>query len=267
MMHNGGTALTAYTAHLAGRGLRPATITAYVGWVRRLSTACGDPATLTTADLELWIAGHTWKPWTHQKAVASIRYYYGWLLATGRIDHDPSAPLIPARSPRPVPNPAPEDVYRSALERASGQDYWRLRLAGDTGLRRAELAAVHSDDVRDLVTGPTLRVEGKGGVTRWVPLPDDLAAWIRMQRGHVWPDRSGLTHITPHGCGDWYKRRLGLHVHMLRHRFATRAYASGHDIEAVRELLGHASTTTTQTYVKVASDDLLRAAKGAWLAA
>ena len=255
--------LTAYQAHLAGRGLRPATITAYVGWVKRLAAACGDPLTLTTADLEGWIAGHDWSANSHQKAVQAIRYFYTWLVSTGRLDRDPAAPLVPARSPRPRPNPCPEDVYRHALDSASGQTYWRLRLAGDTGLRRAELAAVHSDDVRDLVTGPTLRVDGKGGVVRWVPLPADLAAWVTMQRGYVWPARDG-GHITPHGCGDWYRRHLGLHVHMMRHRYATRAYATGHDIEAVRQLLGHASTATTQVYVAVAGEDLVAAARGAW---
>jgi integrase len=129
-------------------------------------------------------------------------------------------------------------------------------------MRRGELAAVHSDDVRDLVTGPTLRVEGKGGVTRWVPLPDDLAAWIRMQRGYAFPSPSG--HMTPSGVGKWYRRRLGVKVHSLRHRYATRAYQSGHDINAVSRLLGHAKTETTQGYVAMSDEDLLASARGAW---
>ena len=138
-----------------------------------------------------------------------------------------------------------------------------IPLAAETGLRRAELAAVHSGDVHDLVTGPCLRVHGKGGVVRWVPLPADLAAWIRMQRGHVFWARDG-SHITPSACGHWYHRVLGMHVHALRHRYATMAYHQSHDINAVSKLLGHADVSTTQIYVDVPTEDLVAAASGAW---
>ena len=250
----------AYRSHLAARGLRPATIRAYTQWVDRLSP---HPDTLTCEDIEAWIAAHPqWKPNTNAKAVQAIRFYYAWLRSTGRRDDDPTVDLRPARVPRPSANPCPEDTYRAALDRASGQAYWRLRLAADTGLRRAEIAAVHSDDVRDLITGPTLHVVGKGGVVRWIPLPADLATWLRMQRGWAWPGRHG--HATPNCVGDWYRVHLGEHVHMLRHRYATRAYAVSHDIEAVRILLGHASTATTQLYISVTANDLLSAARGGW---
>ena len=49
-------------------------------------------------------------------------------------------------------------------------------------------------------------------------------------------------------------------------RYATRAYAVSHDIEAVRVLMGHSSTTTTQMYVAVADEQLRAAARGGWAA-
>lgn len=141
-----------------------------------------------------------------------------------------------------------------------------MRLAGETGLRRAELAAVHSDDVAELVTGPALLVtDGKGGKQRWVPLPPDLAQWVRMQRGWIFPSKDG-GHISANGVGLWYSRRLGKNTHSLRHRYATRAYASSKDLHAVKQLLGHSSVATTQVYLSVADADLAAAAAGAWSA-
>lgn len=256
--------LTAYRRHLVSRGLRPATVDAYTGWVRRLSQwAHADADTLSADDLECWLADHPhWRPWTHSKAVRSIAYYYAWLQASGRRDDNPAADLHPARSPAPCPDPCPEDTYRAALDQAQGQDYWRLRLAADTGLRRSELARCHSSDVAQLVAGPTLKVEGKGGRRRWVPLPADLAAWLTLQHGYAFAVGPG--HMTPEGVGSWYRRHLGLHVHSLRHRYATLAYAAGHDLNAVRQLLGHSSATTTQCYLAAADEDLRAAAAGAW---
>jgi site-specific recombinase XerC len=66
--------------------------------------------------------------------------------------------------------------------------------------------------------------------------------------------------------GRWYTRHLGIHPHSLRHRYATRAYAASHDIDAVRVLLGHASVSTTQVYIAVADAELARCAAGAWTA-
>lgn len=256
-----------YQAHLKARGLRPATVTAYAGWLHRLADWLGhDPDTATTEQLEGWIAAHDWSPNSHSKAVQAIRYYYRWLCDTGRRQDNPAATLTPARSPRPVSHPCPEDIYADALARAHGQDWWRLRLAGETGLRRGELAAVHSDDAQLLTSGYVLHVVGKGGVTRFVPLPDDLAAWLTVQHGYVFPAADG-GHLPAGSVGRWYARHLGRNVHSLRHRYASMCYRSGHDIESVSALLGHASVATTQNYLAVADDDLRAAAAGAWVAA
>ena len=258
---------TLYESHLKARGLRPATVVAYCGWLHRLTTWLDhDPATATTEELEAWIASHDWAPNSHAKAVQAIRYYYRWLHETGRIASNPAATLVPARSPRPISTPCPEDEYQAALANAHGQAWWRLRLAAETGLRRGELAAVHSDDAQLLTSGYALHVVGKGGVHRWVPLPDDLAQWLSVQHGWVFPAADG-GHLPPGSVGRWYARRLGRNVHSLRHRYASMCYRAGHDIESVSALLGHASVATTQNYLSVADDDLRAAAAGAWVRA
>lgn len=256
--------LTAYARHLKARNLRPATITAYLSWLRRLNdwAECGLLA-LDLEDLEEWIAEHDWAPASHVKAVQALRGFYQWAVDTNRITADPSASLQTSRIPRGKPNPCPEDVYATALDKASGQDYWRIRLAGETGLRRSELAAVHSRDVRRLATGPVLRVLGKGGVTRVVPLPEDLATWLELQHGYVFVGSDGCRWHAD-SVGRWYARRLGVNPHRLRHRYATLAYQTSQDIAAVKELLGHASISTTQIYVAVGGDEMAVAAAGSW---
>lgn len=255
-----------YRQHLRSRGLRPATVRAYCSWLARLeSWADADILDLDAEDLERWLTEHRWAPASHAKAVQAIRAFFAWAHLTGRIDHDPAAGLRGARIPAGVPDPCPDAVLAAALERAEGVDYWRLRIAADTGLRRAELAALHSDDVRELPGGPVLRVTGKGGRVRHVPLPPDVAAWLSMLHGHLFPGRAGAT-MSPSAVGRWYTQHLGLHPHSLRHRYATRAYAASHDIDAVRVLLGHSSVATTQVYVAVADDALAAAARGAWAA-
>ena len=122
---------------------------------------------------------------------------------------------------------------------------------------------MRSSDVRELAGGMMLRVDGKGGVVRWVPLPDDLAAWLGLQHGWVFAARDG-GHMAPASVGRWYSARLGLNPHQLRHRYATLAYRSHRDINAVKTLLGHASVATTQVYVAVTGDDLVESAAGAW---
>jgi integrase len=159
--------------------------------------------------------------------------------------------------PRSVPDPCPDTVLDAALGRARGETYWRLRLAADTGLRRAELAAVCDTDVRDTVSGPALRVVGKGGAVRLVPVPSDLADWLRMRHGPAFG-------MTPAAVGEWYVRHLGRNVHSLRHRYATKVYAATHDLTAVQRLLGHASVSTTQVYVACADDTLAHAAAQVW---
>ena len=263
-----GDALATWTTHLQARRLSARTIEAYTAWVRRLAAwADADLLTLTRTDLEMWVADHPhWSASTHQKATQAVRYFFRWAHDVGLVASDPACTLRPARVPRPVSHPCPEHIYRAALDAAQGQDYWRLRLAGDTGLRRSELAAVTSGDVIRSLSGPVLRVLGKGGRERMVPLPADVAGWLELQHGPVFPARGGGT-ITPAGVGRWYTRHVGVHPHMLRHRYATRAYRVSHDIVAVQQLLGHANLTTTQMYVCAGDDQARAAAAGAWSAA
>lgn len=126
-----------------------------------------------------------------------------------------------------------------------------LRLAAEAGLRRAEIARIHSRDLVDDLLGWSLVVHGKGGRERVVPLPVPLALELRgYGPGYVFPgaDRG---HLSARWVGKLVSRALPRPwtTHTLRHRFATRAYQLERDLLAVQTLLGHASPVTTQRYV------------------
>jgi integrase len=155
------------------------------------------------------------------------------------------------------------------MSRAEGETWWLLRIAAVSGLRRAELATLHTDQVERIDGGWWLRIVGKGGVTRLVPIPDDVALWLRSRKGWAFPsDRKPGRPVLPPTIGKRVKRALGTcSTHTLRHRYATCAYQHSGDLLAVQQLLGHASPVTTQGYVMQSPERLTAAASATWHAA
>ena len=132
------------------------------------------------------------------------------------------------------------------------------RLAGEAGLRRAEVAQAHRDDLIEDLTGWSLIVHGKGGKQRVVPLTDSLATTIREHpAGWLFPGRDN-GHLSAGHVGITISRLMppGWSMHKLRHRYATRGFAGTGNLRAVQVALGHASVATTQRYVAVSSADL-----------
>lgn len=232
-------------------------------YLSRLGDAVGPDRLLDLGvdELSTWIGQHQWGPNTRKSARSALRSFYGWAVATGRLTMSPAALLPVVRIPRGRPKPTPEASYRLALASADPRAHLAIRLAAQCGLRRAEVARARRDDVVDDLLGRSLRVIGKGGHIRVVPLPTDLAAVIDgMPPGWLFPSRTG-EHLTPHYIAKLVTAHLpaGVGMHSLRHRCATTAYAATHDLRAVQELLGHSRPETTAGYVAT-PDDAIRAA-------
>ncbi|WP_210115772.1 tyrosine-type recombinase/integrase [Acidipropionibacterium timonense] len=144
-----------------------------------------------------------------------------------------------------------------------------LRLGRQVGLRRAEICQVNRNDLIDTGEGPSLIVNGKGGVERIVPLPDDLAATLRRrfeQQDSPWLFPGGQDgHLCPERVAELARAVLpdGWSLHACRHGFATSVYAQRHDLLVVQQLLGHRSVATTQRYTAVPSSDLRAAVNAA----
>jgi integrase len=152
-----------------------------------------------------------------------------------------------------------------AMIAADARTRLMLVLAVRQGLRRGEIALVHSDDVIEDLAGWTLRVHGKGRKDRDVPLAEDVATMLRtLPSGWAFPGGTD-GHLSAGHVGVLMARALpgDLTAHTLRHSFATKAYAATRDLLAVQELLGHARPDTTRTYVQLPDDALRRAVAGA----
>lgn len=221
------------------------------------------PEDVTTEQIVQAFARQQWKPETRKAYRNTISSFFRWLHKSGRRSDDPSLDVPRVKKPHAHPRPCPDRYIAAAMKMATTSERLMIRLGAECGLRRGEIARVHSDDVVADSVGRSLIVRGKGDKQRIVPLPDDLAGIIMDARGYLFPGRFG-GHVEESYIGDHISRLLpdGYAAHTLRHRFATTAYAATHDLFVVAELLGHESVETTEHYVAM-PDGRLREAMAA----
>jgi len=227
---------------------------------RRSKTAA--PAALTRAQLHIICAEYQWST-EHRKALrTSLSSFYEWCVGQGLADANVALSLPKVRASKPRPRPTPDDIWEELLAKAGPREHLIALLAGEAGLRRAEIAVVHCDDIYHDGQGWCLIVHGKGGRQRVVPLTDRLAAEIRTFCGtlcHRWLFPGKIDgHISAHYVGELMTRLMPptWSIHKLRHRAATRGYAGSGNLRAVQEFLGHASVATTERYTAVSSRDV-----------
>jgi integrase/recombinase XerC len=153
------------------------------------------------------------------------------------------------------------------------RDLAMLELFYSTGMRLSELAGLNDPDV-DLVSDQ-VKLRGKGKKERIVPVGSHatsaLRKYLRLRdnfagtRGGNRPMFINLRgkRLTPRGVQlamkrlfDTLARGKELHVHALRHSFATHLLDAGADLRSVQELLGHASLGTTQVYTHTSVERL-----------
>ena len=260
-------AITSWEQHLRAIGRSEGTIEQYSSYVVRFLRGRSAYAA-TLDDVEEWMAAHRWAPATRRSAASSLASFYRWALRQGHIPADPTADLERAKSTRPCPKPTPDNIVAHALAATHGPNHWLLLAALTTGLRRSEVARLHSDQVELHSDGYWLRIAGKGDVVRLVPCPDDLADWLMDCHGWAFPSRKYPgRHQLPASVGKRLKRILsGYSAHTLRHHYATEAYQESGDLLATQLLLGHRSPVTTIGYVQQDPARLRKAAAATWVA-
>lgn len=213
-----------------------------------------EPVEVTGDMLLEYVAAQTWANETRRGRRSTFRKFWGWGLNAGVLTV-PAADALPVvRAGVASPRPCPDGAYQRALMAAQPRERLMLRLSAELGLRRAEVAQIHSRDVVDDLGGVSLRVHGKGNKERTVPLPTGLGAELVSvcDQGFAFPgDDAG--HLSPRWVGKLITRLLPaeLTMHTLRHRFASRAWSSGVDIWVLQSILGHASSDTTRRYVAI----------------
>jgi integrase len=255
------SALRDWRGHLRLQGMSEATIKVRVDHVRSIArnTDTAGPGELTTHAL---VAVCTARPWSaeHRKALrSSLQGFYRYCMAAGLAETDVSDALPKVRPSTPCPRPATDDIWADLLAAAAPRERLMARLAGEAGLRRAEVARAHRDDLVADGHGWSLIVHGKGGKQRVVPLTADLAATIQAHctAGFLFPGRVDGHASVPY-VGQLISKLMpaGWSIHKLRHRYATHGFAGTGNLRAVQEALGHTSVATTQRYVAVSRMDI-----------
>lgn len=253
-----------YRYHLLARGLAPGTIRHRIDAIANLAAEYGDLTTITLEQLEATLGR---KRRTHgaeaRKALrAGYRVFYAWMLRTERMDHDPSKLLEPVHVPNRMGRIVTDAQVLQALELATLPEKAMILLGRLAALRLGEITKLHTDDRESDV----LRIAGKGGKMRMVPINGELAEVLdrleAMQgRGYYFPGRFG-GHMHEQSVNKLITQRLGMNPHSLRHAAATAAFRGTGDIRSVQEMLGHASLATTQRYLHI-DPDAIRAAANA----
>lgn len=214
-----------------------------------------------------------------QRELSAIRSFYRFLLREGEVRHNPAVEIRAPRAARRLPPTLDVDQVARLLEIADDdvlavRDRAMMELVYSSGLRLSELTGLDMDHV-DLADA-TLRVTGKGGKTRVLPIGrmarSALRAWLARRAELANPEagtalflsRTGRR-LSPRGFQQRLRRwaitqgtSAGVHPHMLRHSFASHLLESSGDLRAVQELLGHADISTTQIYTHVDFQHLAR---------
>jgi integrase/recombinase XerC len=221
------------------------------------------------------------------RKLSAVRSFYRFLHAEERVAANPARAVRTPRRARTLPGfltrEQIEDAFRHAEARAEEGGFLALRnlaiveLFYSTGIRLSELQGL---DVAGLdLVSERVRVMGKGRKERIVPLgrtairalrgyyaerervlasaarPDPRAAFVgRTGRRLSARQVQNVVGAFLSGIAD----EAGISTHSLRHTFATHLLDAGADLLAVKELLGHASLSTTQIYTHTSKERLKR---------
>ena len=258
-----------------------------------LSPHSGGPVTLQTlrdlraADVRAFMATRRAESLGSRSLARSLsaqKSFFRFLEREGLVATEAFNVIRAPKQPRSLPKALTVREARASIEATAdleeipwvaARDMAVLSLCYGAGLRIAEALSLSKADLE----GSALRVTGKGGKTRLVPLlgvvreaidrylelcPFPLAPSPPMFRG----EKGGV--LSPRLIqlrAEQLRGALGLPPtatpHALRHSFATHLLGRGGDLRAIQELLGHASLSTTQIYTAVDTERLLEAYRSA----
>ena len=272
---------------------------AFLGW----SVEEFDPSELDVDDVKGWLmqmleAGQTAR--SVRRRLSAVKSLYRFLLGLGLVKVNITRKVIVPKVDKPLP------VYfrESEMEAFKAQnkmpsydegmdggewleamrDYLVVEMLYQTGMRRAELAALADRDV-DL-NGRQIRVFGKRKKERIIPIGAQLAKeigeYLQIKEEIVGKEGiSGIFLVRKKTNGEWValgaaglynivRARMGAvsrlkkhSPHVLRHTFATTMLNNGADIRTIQALLGHSSLEATQVYTHTTFEQLKEAYKKA----
>lgn len=232
------------------------------------------PSKLTAHDIRRGIAqlhGRGLDGRSLARMLSAWRGFYHYLARDHGCAQNPCIGIRAPKSAKRLPDALSPDDARQLVEiddsdELAVRDRAMLELFYSSGLRLAELAGLAPEDVN--FADATVRVTGKGGKTRIVPVGSHavaaLQAWLDQRAALPGVDMRALfvsrqgRRLGPRAIQSRVEQRglrqgvaARVHPHMLRHSFASHVLQSSSDLRAVQEMLGHSSISTTQVYTQL----------------
>jgi len=229
-------------------------------WIVSMSTEGMDPSSIS-------------------RKISSVRHLFRFLRKTGQADNNPAQRLVAPRVGKRLPDVVDAVSLKRLWDEELFSDDWKgwrdrilLTLLYTTGMRRGELLSLEWKDI-DL-SQRQIKVMGKGSKERWIPLTNnmatDLARFSRLLKENGAGEVTGALIRTDSGKPayprfiynkvQYYLRQISsaskCSPHVLRHSFATHLSDGGADLQAIRELLGHANLAATQIYTHNSAERL-----------
>ncbi|KEY91566.1 tyrosine recombinase [Candidatus Photodesmus blepharus] len=229
---------------------------------------------------QMWLVDQNYKKTSYCRMLSAIRRLFQYLNQVEIRSDNPSALLISPKLPRKLPKDLTEEQVIILLDAPNPSNPLELRdkamleLLYATGLRVTELVSLDMENI-GLRKG-VVRVMGKGGKERLVPIGESAISWIEtflkdgrsnllggLSSDVLFPSRRAkkMTRQTFWYRVKYYAMSVGIDVkllspHVLRHAFATHLLNYGADLRVIQMLLGHSDLSTTQIYTYVATERL-----------
>jgi integrase/recombinase XerC len=208
-------------------------------------------------------------PRSINRKLSTLKSFFKYLQRDGKVEVSPVSNLSGPKSGKKLPSWVPSGQLEVLADRGmfedglDGETAWLLiKVLYETGIRRSEIIQLLENQID--THAASIRVLGKGKKERIIPVQPILLKHIKTyihhkrEHGLMGPhllEREQSGTVSPGWVYQNVKKYLGMVTtqekrgpHVLRHSFATQLMNAGADLNAVKELLGHASLAATQVY-------------------
>lgn len=238
---------------------------------------CGveDVAQATHRDIRSWIVNLSEReinPRSINRKITTLKTFYKYLKAEGKISQSPMAKIVSLKTKKQVPLFLSKEAAKNLFDDVEyGEGFAGLRdravleLLYATGIRRAELINMRVADVN--IYNSEIKVLGKRSKERVIPISPAVVKLLKeyiseRDKQEIQPGNGDILFIDNRGkkvydkfVYNLVKKYLSVITtmqkkspHILRHTFATHMLENGADLNAIKELLGHANLSATQVY-------------------
>ncbi len=264
------------------------TVEAYLSDIQQFKTFILDTyslnlcADIKSLHIRAWLASMTVRQIqakSIRRKISSLNTFFRYLKMRNKIPSNPAARIIVPKLKKRLPLTVKESDFQFNTD-TSNADYPSIlqetivQTLYTLGLRRSELINLLISDL-DLQSRQ-IKVSGKGGKQRIIPFGDELSKQLNRYfkvRSDLNIQDTQFIFLLPNGSklypkmvyllvNRWLKARTSLSKrspHILRHSFATHLADHGADINAIKELLGHANLSATQIYTHNSMEQLRKA--------